>query len=596
MKKTVYAILLISVLMLSASAVVSFLVVPASANFIPETPPQGIKINSDGSVEGSNMLKRNGNVYTFTGNINETIVVLCNNVVLDGAGFTLQGNGASTGVFFQDQSGVVIKNLNIQGFTIGIKSTIGYFYWELERDDFGSNSIIGNNITSNAIGVFLCSKANTFVTDNHVENNTCGITLNSNGVLRGNRFNNNPQAINEDVYSVVNDIDTSNIVNGKPICYWVNIHDKTVPSDAGLVTLKNCTGITVENLQLEDSSSGIFLLYTNYSTIKNNVFIHNSNGITIKCSSNNLIEGNSILENNANGIYISSSSDIFFLNNKIVNNTAAGIDVDFETANLTITKNEIAENGGNGVFIDHTSDSTISNNVITQNGGYGLGFGHGPNVTVKSNIISKNNAGISINAQDSTIIFNNVTDNKGYAVYIEGNQKNNILHHNNFINNNITDGSQAFIRMHFLSALEVLELLTPGQTPGLIPDKVDGEANIWDNGKEGNYWSNYQTRYPDASKTETTGSTPYFINSKNQDNHPLLAPVENINTDLPFNQPSTELPGTPDQLDSLSTPPSNSQPEPVSPILLTTGCGLIVGFVGVAVIIYFKHKKPLKSA
>jgi hypothetical protein len=48
--------------------------------------------------------------------------------------------------------------------------------------------------------------------------------------------------------------------------------------------------------------------------------------------------------------------------------------------------------------------------------------------------------------------------------------------------------------------------------------------NTWDNGEEGNYWSNYLVRYPNA--TEANGSnvwdTPYIINKSNQDNYPLV--------------------------------------------------------------------------
>ena len=53
-----------------------------------------ITINADGSVSGTTKIANAGNVtYTFTDNINGSILVQRNNIVLDGAGYTLQGGG-----------------------------------------------------------------------------------------------------------------------------------------------------------------------------------------------------------------------------------------------------------------------------------------------------------------------------------------------------------------------------------------------------------------------------------------------------------------------------------------------------------------------
>jgi len=58
-----------------------------------------IYIRADGSVEGTD-----GNVYTFTGNINGSIIVEKDNVVVNGAGFTLQGDGNGRGIDLYDGS------------------------------------------------------------------------------------------------------------------------------------------------------------------------------------------------------------------------------------------------------------------------------------------------------------------------------------------------------------------------------------------------------------------------------------------------------------------------------------------------------------
>jgi hypothetical protein len=51
--------------------------------------------------------------------------------------------------------------------------------------------------------------------------------------------------------------------------------------------------------------------------------------------------------------------------------------------------------------------------------------------------------------------------------------------------------------------------------------------SIWDNGTVGNYWSDYLTRYPNASEIDGTGvgDTPFYINPNNIDNYPLMEPA-----------------------------------------------------------------------
>ena len=44
-----------------------------------------IIIKDDGSIEGTNKIQRNENVYTFAGNISGNIQVLKSNIVIDGA-------------------------------------------------------------------------------------------------------------------------------------------------------------------------------------------------------------------------------------------------------------------------------------------------------------------------------------------------------------------------------------------------------------------------------------------------------------------------------------------------------------------------------
>lgn len=67
-----------------------------------------------------------------------------------------------------------------------------------------------------------------------------------------------------------------------------------------------------------------------------------------------------------------------------------------------------------------------------------------------------------------------------------------------------------------------------------VPPKPPG-FNAWDNGKEGNYLSDYLENYPYAKEIDGSGiwDTPYIISENNQDNYPLVNPVNIPGFEIP---------------------------------------------------------------
>ena len=562
MKRIVLVIFSLSILLIATQFIfIEF----GFANFLPETPPLGIRINSDGIVEGTNALRRVDNVYSFTRDISDTIVILCDNIVLDGAGYTLQGNGESAGIFLQDRGGITIKNLEITNFHWGIKSVNG-FYSPKPR-----NIIISENIiTQNHYGLWLASSTNFGVYSNNITDNIIGASMYYSSVFRNNRFENNRYAL--DGYIGSNNFDSSNTVNNKPIYYWINRHDKTVPSDAGLIVLINCTGITIKNLTLENNGFGLYLLDTANSMITGNNLKNNKDGLTLFRCSNNTISENWISNNENYGIATQNSPNNEISKNQIRLNTKGGITLD-NSINNSIIENKIDENGGNGIFLTDVKDSNIINNEIRLNTGCGIGFGYGPNGNIKGNLVSNNDVGIWMsNAFENTITFNNVTQNRGWAVYLEGSQKNNIIHHNNFIDNYSEEGCQVFIK-----GLWVYPGLnhkgSPSEAPP--PELVAGASNFWDNGVEGNYWSDYSGADVDA---EGTGDTKYWINENNADQFPLASPITSKSNQL---IPNPTL---------LPIPETAMEPEPL-PTLMIIGPITSLAIASAGLLTYFKRRK-----
>ena len=147
-----------------------------------------ICILSDGSLDTPNVpIQRNGDMYTFTDDVCAQLVVDRDNIVIDGAGYTLYGtyNGTRTDSWVvgqgpdqeyndtmpwtigidlatKDRHDLTIKNLNIKNFYIGT-----YLYTS-------NNTITGCAVSNNIVGILLSGDSNT-ITSNYIARNEQGI-------------------------------------------------------------------------------------------------------------------------------------------------------------------------------------------------------------------------------------------------------------------------------------------------------------------------------------------------------------------------------------------------------------------------------------
>jgi parallel beta-helix repeat protein len=102
-----------------------------------------IYIRANGSVDPSSApIARAGSVYTFTTDINGSVVIEKSYVTLDGANFKLQGTGLETAVYMTGKSYVTVKNIVIENFFYGINLDSGSH----------NNTISGNKITGISSG------------------------------------------------------------------------------------------------------------------------------------------------------------------------------------------------------------------------------------------------------------------------------------------------------------------------------------------------------------------------------------------------------------------------------------------------------------
>ena len=125
------------------------------------------------------------------------------------------------------------------------------------------------------------------------------------------------------------------------------------------------------------------------------------------------------------------------------------------------------------------------------------------NNTVTGNTITGSNVGIFLAESPNTVVGNYIADN-GEGVFLGPLPDThptvyNVLYHNTFVNNT--------------QQVYDCECTDPHTIQHL---------NIWDNGEEGNYWSNYEGVDADNNGI---GDTPYTVSDDDSDLHPLISPI-----------------------------------------------------------------------
>jgi parallel beta-helix repeat protein len=293
-----------------------------------------------GQERGSTIIDGNsiGNVVNITAcNVN----VSC---------FTIRNSGKTwtdvgTGIYVSG----AIACCNVSG---NIITSNGY---GIRIDSPPNNTIDGNSITDNWYGITLSGSSNNSIVRNNVTNDFYGIALgmsSSMNMLRNNQmacYSENFECFNNwGLSSYANDIDPSNTVDGKPIYYWINKSNETVPVDAGYVALINCTHIAVHDLSLSRNGQGVLLAYTEDSTITKNNMTSNFLGIDADCSSNNTLSEN-VVDANIDGIVLTYSSNNTIVRNSLNSNSQTGIWI-FDSSGNHIYHNSFLNNNAGTTY------------------------------------------------------------------------------------------------------------------------------------------------------------------------------------------------------------------------------------------------------
>jgi parallel beta-helix repeat protein len=498
-----------------------------------------IRIMPDGTVEGTDKIHQDGDVYTFTGDVNGYLnntfgdlkgflLVMKDNVVIDGAGHTLQCNGTGVGIFLRSMHNVTIKNFNLKGFAVGISlyvmDPVVPLEYPMRRGRALNNQLLNNNITvvetDNIMtgelggwGIYLEFANNTLVSGNTIATQNpekgiyCGYGC-DNTTLANNRFT----GCGLHLFHVGTNTLHNNTIDGKPVVHFDGGSNQVIEG-AEQVFLFNCSNMTIKNIHPSANyTNTIQLEETKFSEVTScrgnivltdstNNTIHNNTPKSIKLTSSNYnrIAANTIVDSGVCIMIYGSSryNDIYgniLLNSSTSPEATALFNSGRNTVGIRLGDVQLGGCQYNNVYMN-----AIINHVV------GIESYSSSNNSIYGNYIADSNVGISFSGSYQNRVFENNITECGCAVSIRGSD--NAFYQNNFLENN----QQVSIHHTYLFTSNIITEYSTN--------------NTFDSGPTlgGNFWSDYNGTDSDG---DGIGDTPYIINEDNQDNYPFIEPAD----------------------------------------------------------------------
>lgn len=295
----------------------------------------------DGNADGNVVL-----ITSSAGGANLSSFTLRNGQgINDGAGIDVRGSGNHTinnNIITDNQFGLRLypSHYNViydNEITLNLGTGI-------ELRSSKSNSIFNNTASENGLNMWIIESTDTNIVNNSVTYGDWGITLyeSPNSVLRNNSIWNNYfnfHVWGKSARDYIQDIDTSNRVNGKTLYFLVNKEDWEIDSftfpDVGYLGMVNCKNMSVMNLTLGSNIAGILLANTSGSVLENLQLNQVSTGIDLEFgSNNNTIRNNVVSWSEMTGIYLNDCCNNSIYQNQVACLNSAIRTVDSSNNNL----------------------------------------------------------------------------------------------------------------------------------------------------------------------------------------------------------------------------------------------------------------------
>ena len=371
--------------------------------------------------------------------------IIANNIFNDSRWYAINMNGADhtvvidnfvmncghylgIGIYCMAVTGNIISNNTLMGSSIEVESSTdtnivnNHVIGSQIYVHHGDNIIVSENIIENGSNMVIEKSEDCIAEYNRLLNSGSFIIRESiNCIVNKNTFNDSYGILI--VGNSVNFWDTHTVANnknnGKPIYYYKNKQDKTVPNDASQVILASCINFKIQNMSLI-KSCGIQLAFSSNNFIYNNTIVGSvDSGIKLIDSPNNNISDNTINDNKKCGVAsLGLSGNNTFFHNNIMNNSESGITISEGSPNNYFNNNFIQYGGEDGINLGSNFNNVV-NNLITDIGHYGI-FCSGSNNKISGNHIANNIDGLKLYGKLNLVSKNNFINNdRSVSFYVE---------------------------------------------------------------------------------------------------------------------------------------------------------------------------------
>jgi parallel beta-helix repeat protein len=290
-----------------------FIMPQPSTKFIP----------SDGSIGTWDPVTR---TYTLSVDVDETIQIDEDDLILDGAGYSVLGAGSGCGLYL---------HVYIEGFSFGIHlhnssgnilehNTInGNSRYGIYLQNSTGNTLTENTTSDNHEGIFLRDSSGNDLTANTASKNYSGIYLYQDctgNVLAGNTANKNSHGIY--LYNSTDNTlagNTANLNDYYGIYLHSNCNNNILTNNTASwnhncgIYLNNSSGNTISDNTTSNNYPGIYFYYNcNNNALTGNTISDNYYGIYFNYNcNNNEVYRNNFIDNRTQVLIYSSSENIF---------------------------------------------------------------------------------------------------------------------------------------------------------------------------------------------------------------------------------------------------------------------------------------------